>query len=115
MEAWLLERRFTVISSDRILEEVERALAKPYFARCAPIADRRANVELLRREAAVVTPRTPVRGVATHPEDDQVLAAALDGGADYLVTGDRSLLGLGSFRGIPIVSASEFVEVSLTA
>lgn len=36
------------------------------------------------------------------PDDDSVLATAVAAGADTIVSGDRHLLSLGSFRGIPI-------------
>lgn len=113
-DAWLLERRFTVLSSEQVLDEVERALARPFFARRVAPADRADYIALLRSELLVVAPRTKVRGVATHPEDDLVLAAALDGAARYLVTGDQGLRRLGAFRGVEIVSPRELVEIQRT-
>lgn len=47
----------------------------------------------------------------TDPDDDHVIAAALDGTAHLVASGDkRDLLPLGSFEGIPIVTAREAVE-----
>ena len=54
---------------------------------------------------------TSVSGVATHPEDDLVLATAISGKADYLVTGDRQLLKLQEFEDVSIVSAAEFLLI----
>ena len=51
-----------------------------------------------------------VSGVASHPEDDLVLATAISGAAEYLVTGDRQLLALGTFRDIRIVTARQFLD-----
>ena len=101
----------TVLSSDHVLEEVERALARPYFAKRLNPADRAAYLALLRRETLIVTRRTNIRGVASHPEDDALLAAALDGDARYLVTGDRALIELGTFRGIDIMRPGELLEI----
>jgi predicted nucleic acid-binding protein len=39
--------------------------------------------------------------------DNRVLEAATAGQADLIVTGDKAMRALGSFRGIPIVSAAE--------
>lgn len=108
---WLVERRFTVLSSEQVLDEVERALARPFFARRLELPERAVYVALLRTEVVVVAPRTKVHGTATRPEDDLVLAAALDGGARYLVTGDHALRDLGTFRDVEIVSPREFVEL----
>jgi len=43
------------------------------------------------------------------PEDDKFLEVALNGSADFIVTGDRSLLRMNPWRGIGIVTAAEFV------
>jgi hypothetical protein len=42
--------------------------------------------------------------VATHPEDDLILATALSGAADYLITGDSKLQKLGTFQSVTILS-----------
>jgi predicted nucleic acid-binding protein len=52
-----------------------------------------------------------VRGVATHPEDDLILATASSARADYLVTGDRQLQRLASYAGTKIVSPRQFLDI----
>ena len=42
------------------------------------------------------------------PDDDKFLETALLGEADCLVTGDRDLLEMSSFHGIPIVTPADF-------
>jgi len=57
-----------------------------------------------------MTPLTvEVTGVATHPEDDLILATAVAGEASYLVTGDRKLRAVGAFQGVTILSPREFL------
>jgi predicted nucleic acid-binding protein len=65
---------------------------------------------LLRAEARVVPLSSVVRGVATHPEDDLILATATSGAADYLITGDSKLQQLGTFRSVTILSPRAFLE-----
>ena len=49
--------------------------------------------------------------VPTDPDDDHVIAAAVTGQADLIASGDkRDLLPVGSFQGIPIITAREAVE-----
>ena len=49
--------------------------------------------------------------VPTDADDDHVLAAALAGAVDLIASGDaRDLLPLGSYAGIPIVTAREAME-----
>jgi predicted nucleic acid-binding protein len=41
-------------------------------------------------------------------KDNPILACAVEGGADYIVSGDRDLLVLERFQSIPIVSPAAF-------
>lgn len=102
---------FLVVLSEPIIDEFERALAKPYFSKRLSAERRAADVALLREEARVVELHTRVVGVAADPADDMVIATAVDGGADYLVTGDRALLDVRAYRGISIVSPRHFVDL----
>lgn len=46
------------------------------------------------------------------PDDDKLLETALAGGADCLVTGDRDLLEMDPFRGIPALTPAVFLVAS---
>jgi len=48
-------------------------------------------------------------GASTDPDDDKYLAAALEGRATLVVTGDPDLLALGEYEGIRIVSPRLFL------
>jgi predicted nucleic acid-binding protein len=48
------------------------------------------------------------------PKDNKFLELAIDGNADYIITGDPDLLILHSYRGISIVTPSQFLSI-LTA
>lgn len=52
-----------------------------------------------------------LNAVARDPEDNMVLECAIEGQAQYVVSGDNDLLVLKEFRGIQIVRASDFVKV----
>ena len=82
-----------------------------YFARRLN-QDQISRVLAAMADEAAITPITvTVSGVATHPEDDLILATAVSGHADYLVTGDRQLLQLGSYQGVRILSPRAFLEL----
>ena len=49
--------------------------------------------------------------VPRDPDDDMVLECAIEVKAQYIVTGDKDLLVLKTFRDIQIVRASDFLKV----
>ena len=108
----IVANRFELAVSEHILVELRRTLASPYYAaRITPAAAGR-YVQLLISLGTTIQITTTVRGVATHPEDDPILATALSARADYLVTGDLRLRDrVPSFGGIPLISPSEFRNV----
>lgn len=44
------------------------------------------------------------------PSDDKFLECALAARAEAIISGDRHLLALGEFRGIPILTPAEWLE-----
>ncbi len=48
------------------------------------------------------------------PDDDKILELAVNGGGDYIVTGDDDLPVLNPFRGIAIVSPAELLAIAST-
>jgi putative PIN family toxin of toxin-antitoxin system len=111
LRAWQTGQ-FELLVSDHLLAEVGRTLQKSYF-RARVTADRIAHFEEQLVQSATHTVLTEtVEGVATHPEDDLVLATAVSAQADYRVTGDRRLIrAVPSYRGVTLVTPREFLEI----
>jgi putative PIN family toxin of toxin-antitoxin system len=109
IDAWRAQA-FTLAISTHIMAEMARTLQKPYFATRLNRADRLAYQELLYTDATLVAITVEVAGVATHPEDDLVLATAISASADYLVTRDRKLLALRSYQGVTMLSPTELLQ-----
>ncbi len=65
-----------------------------------------AQVRLL---AEIVHPPPLPAPTSRDPDDDAVLALAAAARPDLIITGDKDLLVLGAYAGIPIVSAAEAV------
>lgn len=57
--------------------------------------------------ASVVEVKSEVCAAKDDPEDDKVLACALDGHATHVLSYDRHLLKLGVFEGIKIVKPED--------
>ena len=56
-------------------------------------------------------PSRVVRAVPDDPDDDHLLAAALEGRAAFLVTSDQHVLSLGEYEGVRIVTPAEFLKI----
>ena len=67
-------------------------------------------LDLYRRHSTWVTPVPLDHRVCRDPDDDRVLAAALAGEAEAIVTGDGDLLVLGAFEGVEILTPRGFLE-----
>ncbi len=66
----------------------------------------------VRKQAIFVDVTHEVHGIASHWQDDLVLAAAVSGEADYLVTRDKEFRQVGEYQGVIIRTPAEFlVEV----
>ena len=58
----------------------------------------------------IVETREDIRGACRDPEDDIFLSCAVAAGVDAVVSGDKDLLDMGSFREIPIISVRDFLK-----
>ncbi|PYI91414.1 MAG: putative toxin-antitoxin system toxin component, PIN family [Verrucomicrobia bacterium] len=100
-------RAHTVITSEPLLAELRRTLRAKF--RIAP--DELRLLSLLRERSEVVKPASLDKRICRDPDDDIVLATAIAGRADLIVTGDNDLLVLKSFRGIHILSPRQVLEM----
>ena len=111
LDAWRAER-FVVVTSEPILAEFQRVVARPQLGKRYGLTPSRVE-RLVRglRQFALVTPgQWEVRGVAPDPDDDKLLACAVEGRADYLVTGDKGLLELREHEGLQILAPANFIR-----
>lgn len=110
VELWL-RHSFELILSEHLLSGTARAWARPYWAaRYTPEQSER-TLNVRRRRGTLVEPAPNIQGIAEDEDDDLVLATALAGNAIYLVTGDRRMRSIESFRGVTIVSPREFLSL----
>lgn len=104
--------RVRAVSSPAILDEYRRALDYPKVRRClrTPVAEVRAWVDAFALIADPVTGERSVRAVDADPYDDKYIAAALEGRATHVVSGDGHLLAPDVFEGVRIVSPRRFLS-----
>jgi len=96
---------YTICISQRVLDEFSDRLIKKF-------GFTRANVEQAVSFIignAVVLPFGPLLSpICRDPDDDHILAAAVSGKVQCVVTGDEDLLVLKKIQKIPIIKPSEF-------
>jgi putative PIN family toxin of toxin-antitoxin system len=101
---------FQLVTSTEQLEELKRVIT---YERLRPYITPDEAEALLETidAAAVVVEGIPTVDSSPDPDDNVILATAIAGEADLLVTGDKSgLLALRAVHGIPIVSPKDALE-----
>jgi uncharacterized protein len=101
--------RLVLVTSAPLLAELRRVLAYSKLAKV--VGDAAGLADIIEASSVVVEPDR-VLAVVNDESDNRVLEAAA-AAADYIVSGDKDLLDLGSFEGIPIVTAAQFVPAVL--
>ena len=106
----MLGYAITPIVSQSLLNEFGSVMRRPHIARKYPESGGRATDvgQFLQYEAMQVT-GTVIQRMLADPKDDFLLACAVEGDAEYLISGDEHLLQLGEYQGVKIVTPREFV------
>lgn len=112
LAAWR-EERFVLLLSPPILEEIIRVLRYPRLRRLIrlTVAELNGLIESLLLDAEMTPGRLAIHVISRDPSDNMFLTCAVEGRADYIVSGDQDLLTLESYEGIPIVTATEFLGI----
>jgi putative PIN family toxin of toxin-antitoxin system len=98
-----------LLTSLSLLKKFEKVL-KEKFQLSPPMV--REIVEEVREVAEVVEVSSHIETISYPDEDNRVLECAVDGKADFIVTGDtKHILPLKEYSGIKILSPSEFLKL----
>jgi len=107
LEMWVHDRIEVVVSKeilaeyDRVISQLARKEGQDHLAHHW--------LMFIGQYTTIITARSPVK-VCRDPDDNKYLACAVDGDADFIVSGDRDLLVLKEFIGIPILTPRQFLE-----
>lgn len=100
-------KEMKLLYSVDIENELIRVLAYPKFgllpAEILPI------INNLRKYAYFIEAKSKIDVVVGDSTDNIFLECAVDGNADYIISGDHHLLNIGSYENIKIVSAKDFL------
>ena len=105
-----LQRAQIVVSTDILGELQEKLLTKGGLT----LAETREVIRAVRADAEIAKATPLPEPVCRDADDDLILAAAFAAKADALVTGDRDLLVLKRFKGIPILNPRDCLALLAT-
>ena len=97
-----------LITGDVVLSELRKALGRRIKLPAATIDD---ILALLREQEVVPKPRKPPEVPVRDPDDRWILASAMVGRADVLVTGDRDLLDIANKAPLPVLDPRAFWDL----
>lgn len=109
LSAWL-QGTFTLVTSEEQLDKLARVLSYPRLEERIDAIQARDILENLEVLAAMAAD-LPTISQAPDPADNVILATAVAGEADAVVSGDKAhVLALGGIGGIPIMTARAALE-----
>ncbi|MFQ5840582.1 MAG: putative toxin-antitoxin system toxin component, PIN family [Candidatus Methylomirabilales bacterium] len=103
---------FELVLSPQILEEMGRALFYGKLQRLQWLREEEiiSLLQALAQESVLVSGRVRV-AASRDPEDNKFLAAAIEGQARHVVTGDKDLLAVQTYRGIRLITPAAFIRI----
>lgn len=103
---------FVAILTEALLSETISVLARDKFAEqfSARQIDLEDMIRQYRATAEIVEAAEIPTGVVRDPKDRMILACAVRGKADFIVSGDKDLLTLNNYKGIPILTSKQFLD-----
>jgi putative PIN family toxin of toxin-antitoxin system len=111
IDDYVAREEVVLVTAPELLEELDRVLRYPRLQRYFSEAQRQRFVALVLALSEVVELPASIPRICRDPADDRVIACAVTGRADVIVSGDRDLLVLERVGEIPILSASRFLAL----
>jgi putative PIN family toxin of toxin-antitoxin system len=112
IERFLRYAAFELVLSTETAAEVLHSLAYPKVLKAARS---RTEPELWFEDILVLAEVIPgeyqVTGISTDPDDDKYIAAAIEGRAAFVVSGDPDLLNVEEHEGVRFVTPRQFLDL----
>ena len=105
------QQKFTILTTSEILTEVRQVVERFVAAKLIKEETALALLDEIENDSLIV-PGLTTLNISPDKKDNRYLECAIDGEADYLVTGDkRHLLPLKTINKTKIISPKEFTEI----
>ncbi|MBN2392310.1 MAG: putative toxin-antitoxin system toxin component, PIN family [Anaerolineae bacterium] len=110
LDVHLAEGHFVLITAPELLAELARVLRYPRLQRYYDAATRDRFVALIAALSEIVELPETIPPISRDPDDDRVIACAVVGRADVIISGDKDLLTLKQVGQVAVLTATEFLE-----
>jgi putative PIN family toxin of toxin-antitoxin system len=112
----VLNAELDLVLSPALLEEISLVLnyekiRKLFIKRSVTPQKMKDALQKIVKIAVVVSGKTKVNRIDKDPSDNMLLSCALEGKADFIISGDHHLTDLVSFEGISIVNPDVFLKL----
>lgn len=103
------KQAFDLVLCDDIIREFEGILKKKFKLSSADMNE----IKSIISEAAseIIDHLSPIPRICRDPDDDMIIACAIDSAADYIVTGDEDLLILKKYKDVIILNPRNFAMI----
>jgi uncharacterized protein len=99
-----------MLFSDATFQELQEILNRSKFDKYISLNIRTQFLAKLKLESEAVEIVQIIKE-CRDPKDDKLLEVAINGHATHIITGDKDLLALHPFRGVDIITATQFLEI----
>jgi putative PIN family toxin of toxin-antitoxin system len=111
IDGFLAQDEFVMVTAPELLTELDRVLTYPKLQRYYTDEERTRFVALVMALGEVVDVPETIPRICRDPDDDRLIACAVVGEADVIVSGDNDLLALERVGDIPILTAAQFLAM----
>lgn len=99
-----------ILFSESSSQELEEILKRPKFNKYVSLESRNQFITKFKLESEQIT-ITETINICRDSKDNKFLELAINGNADFIITGDQDLLVLNPFRGIKIITVNQFLKL----
>jgi putative PIN family toxin of toxin-antitoxin system len=110
IDTHLAQEDFTLLGCVQLLEELDRVLQYSKFQRYFDDKTRLRFVALIASLSELLDIPDQLPRLVRDPKDDYLIACALAGKADFLVSGDKDVLAVKAVETVKMVTAKQFLE-----
>lgn len=112
---YIEKEKLKLITSWTILEEVERVLFYPKIEKYHKNSreEVKRKIERIKKFAQITPSQIEIKVIENDSDDDKYIVCAIEGQADYIISGDGHLTDLKIYKGIEIITPSEFLALNL--